>query len=299
MATENTIIPTQNVPAAKKIGRIKGGYMIAIESVKILSRNKSIMLFPLLALISGLLVAAVFAVGYLVIYGGTEGALEGMNETSRQAIFYAALFVFYVIASFITAFFEIGLVTMVSGQIRGRKVTFSEGMRAASARTGKILFWSLTAATVGVVLQLISDKSKMAGKIVSSLIGFAWGVATFFIVPVLALENETVIGSIKRSGGIFKNKWGEAIIANFSTGLFFSAILILGLVVFLVFAFLVAPATPVLVVSAGALVVFILTVIIASQAVEGIYRTIIYEYAANNVIYSGFPQELVVNAIKK
>ena len=57
------------------------------------------------------------------------------------------------------------------------------------------------------------------GKIITGLIGIAWSIATFFVVPVIAYENMGPIDAFKRSVQIMKDKWGEKLGSTFSFGL--------------------------------------------------------------------------------
>jgi len=272
--------------------------MVAIESFKMLGKNKSIMMFPLLSMVFELLAVAVFLAGYFYVYGFGQEAIDALEKPGSSVLMYVFLFIFYIVGVFIVSFFQAGLVAVVSGQINGKKLSFNDGMNVAVAHSGKIFFWSFISATVGVVLQVIADKFKFIGRLVSNILGFAWNIITFFIVPVLVLENETVGGSIKRSGSVFKNKWGETLIANFSTGFFFGMMMVLGVVAFFVFVFLVGPETGLLIALAVALAFFMLAVAVMSAAVEGIYRVVIYEYAAHDKLPESFRRELIVDAIK-
>jgi len=90
---------------------------------------------------------------------------------------------------------------------------------AAWARIGAILMWGLVAGTVGMILKAIQERSEWIGKIVAGLLGAAWSLATFFVVPVLVLERKPVGGSFKRSWGLVKEAWGEAVIGGGGIGL--------------------------------------------------------------------------------
>lgn len=298
METNNLNTGVASPAAPEKIGKIRGGYMVVAESFKLLGRNKSIMMFPLAALAVELLAVAAVLAGYFSVFGFNEEAFKKLENPDYSGIMYLCLFIFYIVSIFIASYFQAGLVAAVSGQINGKKLGFNDGMKVAAAHFWKIFFWSAIAATAGVILQFIASKFKYMGRIVASLLGAAWDIITFFIVPVLVLENDSVGQSIKRSGLIFKNKWGQTLIANFSTGLFFGFLMVLGFVaVFLAIIF--GGGNPVLLVSAlVALVIYLLAVIVMSTAIEGIYRVVLYEYAAHEKLPESFNQGLIVNAIK-
>jgi hypothetical protein len=98
-------------------------------------------------------------------------------------------------------------------RLRGGDPTVGSALSAAARRLGPILMWALVAATVGTILRSIQQPVGFVGKIVVALAGAAWSLATFFIVPVLVLEERSVADSFKRSVSIFKTTWGESTVA--------------------------------------------------------------------------------------
>lgn len=298
----NTQNPVPVQPAQpiqlKKIGRVKGGYLIASGSFKILEKNKSIMLFPLLALLIDLMIIGVCVASYF--YSAATGAIDPSadQESYNNAYYYVGYFLFYVVTVFIASFFQAGMVAMVNAHLNGHKISFGQGITAASKISGKILCWSVVAATIGVILNMIAERFKLVGRIVAKILGATWDIVTFFIVPVLVLEKETVGSSIKRSAMIFKSKWGETIIATFSVSLFFMLAILGVFCMMLVFFFLTQPSTPVILISAGLFLLFLVAVIIASMAIEGIYRTVLYDYAVNGRIAPAFEPQLITDAVK-
>src|SRR3977135_4231507 len=83
----------------------------------------------------------------------------------------------------------------------------------------RILMWAVVASTVGIVLQMIEERSSWLGKIVSGMLGVAWAMPTYLMVPVLIFEDDGVFGSIQRSSSLLRETWGEQIISGFGFGL--------------------------------------------------------------------------------
>jgi hypothetical protein len=88
-------------------------------------------------------------------------------------------------------------------------------LKAASRGTRTILVWSLIAATVGVVIQRLEQRSAWS----STLLSAGWAALTFFIVPVIALEETSIKGMFKRSAEIFRQRWGETAVGVAGTGI--------------------------------------------------------------------------------
>jgi len=130
------------------------------------------------------------------------------------------IFAFYVISYFLIIFFNVGLVYCVKRIFEGTPTSFKEGFKYATTRTVTIFMWAILAGTVGFILKMLQERGGAIGNIVSGLVGIAWSVATFFVVPVLAYEDVNPIDAIKRSGSIIREQWGEALGANFGFGIF-------------------------------------------------------------------------------
>ena len=103
-------------------------------------------------------------------------------------------------------------------RLRGGDPTVSDGIKIATKNFVSILGYALIAATVGMILRWLSERSKGLGRFVISLIGMAWNVGTYLVVPVLAVEGVGPIEAIKRSVSYLKKTWGEQIIGNVGIG---------------------------------------------------------------------------------
>lgn len=307
--------PTPAVPgmvSPKPMGRFRASYLLATESLELLRKDKEIMLFPILSFFASItLLAIVAAIVFFGMFQGDLAALEqamasaeGEAQTPPPYGAYAAMFAYYIVAVFITVFFEFGIVTIVHARIQGNDLSFGAGLRAASQNAGKIFVWSCVTATVGVILQFIADRVKLLGKIVVSLFGAAWNILTFFIVPVLALENVGIKDSIKHSGQTFKKTWGETLIVNISAGLFLGIValttlfLLIAVGIGLAVAFEGA-AVAIAVVTAIVAVIFMIFFAIVSATLSVVFKVVLYEYAKTGRAVAGFSPELLLSAVGK
>ena len=126
-------------------------------------------------------------------------------RTIPTAYFYLFSFIYYLITYFVVSFFSAVMATCVSIRMKGDNPTLNDGIKNASAHVGALFLWSILSATVGLVLRIIFERSALLGKIVVWIVGALWSLATFFIIPVLVLENLSVGKGIKRSKEIFEN----------------------------------------------------------------------------------------------
>ncbi len=92
------------------------------------------------------------------------------------------------VSTFIAIFFNVALAACAARSLRGEDTKVGEGLSAAMRRIGPILGWTLVAGTVGLILRILEDRFPIAGRIAVWIAGAAWAVATFFVIPVIALE---------------------------------------------------------------------------------------------------------------
>lgn len=203
------------------IKRISRGLGLVGSSWRILNSDKELLLLPSMSFV------AMLAVGGAIVGGAhAAGAFE---EGGPQALIYMTLFAVYFRSTFLGVFFNAAGVAAAMQRLEGGDPTVGSGLRAAWGKVGKILVWALVGATVGVILRAIESKADWVGDIVVRILGVAWGVVTFFVVPVLLFEPRDVGGAIKRSSGIVKERWGEKVTGNVSIqlALFVSALPVL------------------------------------------------------------------------
>ena len=95
----------------------------------------------------------------------------------------------------------------------------ADGLGAANSRLPQIFAWSLVSATVGVLLKLLENVHEKLGEIISMVLGTAWTIMTFFVVPVLVVEKVGPFEAISRSTAILRKAWGEALVSHWGIGL--------------------------------------------------------------------------------
>ena len=144
--------------------------------------------------------------------------------------------------TFITVFFNVGFLKMVEADLRGESPTVGYGLRAARARGRQILGWAILSAAVGALFRALEQLPVVggwAGQALSLIGGLAWSLATFFIVPVLALEGLGPVASMRRSASVFRSSWGETVTGDVAIGFIAAFLFVPGVFgfVFAAFAF--------------------------------------------------------------
>ncbi|MBA4384848.1 MAG: hypothetical protein C0410_08935 [Anaerolinea sp.] len=275
---------------------IGNSWSLIKSSAKVLEADRELIIFPILSGIAVLLLMAVFFVPMLLVGYFGRVANQGM-----QVVDYLILFLFYLIQYLFIFFCNTALVGAAMIRIRGGDPTIRDGLKIASDRFISIFLYALIASTVGMLLSLIKEKGSTISKIVVSLIGFVWNVATFLVVPVLAVEDVGPIEAIKRSVGYLKKTWGEQLVGSFSIGLIFNLlifVLIIG-AVGVIFMLISAGAQAWAIVAAAIVaILFILGISLVNATLTGIYTASVYQYASTGDAGSFFETDAVQNAFQ-
>src|SRR5882724_10286722 len=98
---------------------------------------------------------------------------------------YMGMFLFYLANYFVVIFFNTALIHAATIRLRGGDPTLSDGLGFAWENVGRILQWAAVAATVGMILRAIEERVGWLGRFIIALVGAAWTVATYFVIPVI------------------------------------------------------------------------------------------------------------------
>lgn len=265
--------------------RLSNGWTITKSSFAILSKNKQLLIFPVLSGVSIVLIIASIVVPVMASAGWD---VDNINiNFDNEAVPYLFTFLFYIINYFVVVFFNMALVHCTRLYLQGEEATVMAGIKFSVSRIGVIFSWAIFAATVGTILKAIQENSGWLGKILASVLGLVWGITTFFVVPIIAYENLGPIKAFKRSSSMMKEKWGESLGSTFSLGLiqFFGTLLII-----IVFGLIAAYIHPVLGIGLGIVALFIMYTI--TSAVETVFISMVYQNINGNV-EEHFNQQLI------
>jgi hypothetical protein len=144
--------------------------------------------------------------------------------------------------------------------------------------------------TVNLIIRAIESRfDGVGGAIVGALGGMAWALVTFLAVPVIAFEGTGPWATLKRSSGLFRERWGQQIGGLAVTSGLVAIIGILPGVVLVVLGIYALP-------SAGGialLIIGILIIAIASvigSALSQILAVALYRFAADGVAVGPFTE---------
>ena len=275
--------------------RISRSWALVKASCAVLAANKRLMLFPVLSALCTLIVLASFLVPAFA-----SGMLTQFDRGHLRPATAALLFGFYLVQYFIIIFFNTALVGAALVHLRGGNPTLGDGLRIATSKLPVILGYALIMATVGMVLRAIEQRAGFIGQWIVGLIGAAWSLATFLVVPVLASQDIGPVDAVQRSVMLLKRTWGENLAGNAGIGVAFG--LVMMLVVLLGVALIAAAASTHSMVAIGVvaslLVLAVLLLAVVQSALHGIYAAAVYRYAEEGDAGAGFETALVAQAFR-
>lgn len=278
--------------------RLFNSWQLVKASAAVLRADRELLLFPVYSAVLSVILVCTFAVPAML-----SGAFHvGPGDTlSMPPAGYALVFLFYVAQYFVIFFCNTALVGAAMIRLRGGDPTVSDGFDIAWSRAGDILGYAVLAATVGMVLRAISERSGLIGRLVVSFVGIGWNLATFLAVPVLVMEEVGPLGAVRQSAEYLKSTWGEQIVGTAGIGLVFGLISLAPFAAgALVFAEAIRQQSTVLAVGAVLGVGLALVAIgLVSSALGAIYSAALYRYAAEGEVGTFFTPDILRGAFRR
>ncbi len=269
-----------------RVGRIRRGWELTKTSWGVLRSDRSLAAFPVLGGASALLLAAAF---------GLPAALLFNDNSNVLAVILAAIGIYLV--SYAAVFFNVALAGAAAQVLDGKDATVASGVAVARTRLPAIAGWALMIASVNIVIRALQERLGPVGDLILGGIAVAWGLVTFLAVPVIALENTGPIETLRRSAGIFRERWGEQVTGQFSIGgivllfTFLPAIALVGI------GYAVGNGVLLGVLIAVAVVLVIVGAIV-STALSQIFAVALYRYAVGQGATGAFTEDVLASAVR-
>jgi hypothetical protein len=280
--------------------RISNSFALARSSWQVLRTDKQLIVFPIVSGIGCLLVLLSFALPFIA-HPDWLNFLDGKaNNAERVPLWiYPVVFAYYFLNYFVIVFCNAALISCAIVRFNGETPTVGDGFRAAASRLPQILAWSLVSATVGLILKGIENANEKAGQFISAILGTAWTILTYFVVPVLVVERAGPVTAIRRSMSILRKTWGEALVGNWGIGLFVFLLMLPGFLLFVLAAaaFAASAAAGIALIVLG--VLYLALASAAGSALHGIYLGALYQFAAFNRVPEGFDRHTIERAFRR
>ena len=236
-----------------------------------LKADKELMLLPVISGIASVIVGATFIIP-IVVAGNVTGASI------------ALLAVMYFVLAYITIFFNAALISAANERLEGGDPTIGSAIRGAARHAGKMVPWALLSAVVSVILRAIEERVGLIGKIVIALVGMAWTVITFLVLPIIVVEGLGAGRALKKSASLVRSTWGENLAGHIGLGIV-GFLLFIPSIVLVVGGLASAGGAGGVAIGIGILWGIVVTVVMT--ALTGIYQTALYRFAVSAPVPSG------------
>jgi hypothetical protein len=180
--------------------RLSAGWLLVKTSARVIENDRSLLVFPMLSVACSV-VTLIFFVNQVLFFGVVHGS----------PVIVVPLVVLAVYAvTFLGIFFNVALAAAADLSLSGEDTSLSDGLDVAWCRLGSIARWALVALAVGFFFSLIESSGGIA-RWLGRAGQAAWSAATFFVIPVIALEDASASEARQRSTTIVKRCWAEEV----------------------------------------------------------------------------------------
>lgn len=177
-------------------------WQFLVQCFRFFSQNKDLLFFPVVSIIlSGLLLFILFAGGLLEI-----GVLSSFGK-EHPSFSLLAVIVLYFLFSFIIIYFNASLIACAVERLQGKSASVGDGLELAAKHWWPLLQWTLLSTSVGFLLRILERSHSMIEELLAGLLGIAWTISTYFVIPIMVFENVGPFQAIKRGFSIFGRGW--------------------------------------------------------------------------------------------
>jgi hypothetical protein len=204
---------------------------------------------------------------------------------------------YYCLSVMITAV-AVGVAGLVADTLESRPVTPATGWRVIVRRRGPIAGWALVDLAVGVPSRAIG--SWTVDQLGVLLIGFGWGLLSFFAIPTIALTGARPLATARQSLRLVRSRWGDAVYNT--VYLWLRGVVVFGLPAAVAVVAGVLLIRRGAVISGGALfaagVTGLALAYLLIQTARAVLTVVLYRFAESGTIYDAFPAELLERGLR-
>ena len=269
------------------MGRIKRGWRLSKQSWAVVKSDKSLLAFPIISVVAAIVTMIIF------FGGGAAVAVAIDSPWGALPLVIVGVYLLTVVG----VFASVALASCATEALEGRDTTVAQGISAARGRMKLIFAWAAVALFVGILISAIQSLlQQVAGGVVSAIVGglagFAWAVATFFVIPVIAIDGLGPKEALKTSAHVVKERWGEGVVGSSAIGLITFFVAMLPAIAMMVLGFVLLGSSAVgggLLIAVGVLVFVI--ALLFQTTLMAVFRVALYRYATDDKVLGGFDRE--------
>ena len=274
------------------MGKFANSKALAGASFGVLKSEKKLAAIPAVSAITCGIIAVAVGGGVVLTADFIANPAPGQDDFSLTPASWAIGIVGLFIIGLVSQMFAATLIAAANERLDGGSFTMGQAFSKATTRTPSILGWSAINSTVGLVLQAIRDKAGFLGDLAAGLIGAAWNVVTWLVLPIIIIEGIGPIAAIKKSANLLKSTWGENLFAQAGIGLIGFLLMLPGILIFGGLSFVLP------IVGIPLLFIWVIVISCLMSALGAIYRTALYRFAVGLPNGDVFTQEELSGAFK-
>jgi hypothetical protein len=268
-------------------GKIANGLELTKQCWHALKSNPQLLWFPV---ISGMGLIAVTVVSVGVGAGAAAGVFAANAQNDSTVVWVVSavwLFIYYLLAYTAIIYSNTALVAAAMRLVRGESAGVRDGLAVANKRFGRIVFYAVISATIGVFAKSARGNTNSLGGIALAIAGGlvqgAWTLVVFFALPVMVAEDTSIRDTFAHSLALFKKTWGEGFTGRATIGL---VGLVGGIVVLLLGGAVIALGlftnlVPVAILGVIVIVLGLASLALLDGAINGVLQASLYQYAVS------------------
>ena len=313
---------TNEENAMNQMSKFRRSWLLFKSSLSIIGRNKQLLVFPVLIFTLTCVIVLFFLAPVLLrptgysftqaehweaignsLFTHADAPAEGQGaEIGFTPVAIAYLVFLYFVAMFLATFFNVAFYNEILAALSGQPVSIGRGLKFAGTRLKAVLMWTLFAGLVGLIIKAIEQRLELVGRLIARFLGLAWSIAAVFVIPIIVREeqNANPVNLLRRSAGILKRTWGEALIGYVGLS-FANALIAIGSFLLLIGAVVASIALNNFWILALVGVCWLLAMFAWSyltSVASQVYKGALYLYAAEGVIPEPYNREMLDQAWK-
>lgn len=169
---------------------VKAGWTLARAVRSMVSRNRSLLAYPVLSAVTGIVLFGITLLGAFFMPVNIE--LQW-----REIIGFVAG---YLLTAFVSTYFLVAMLIEFRSGVSGAHIDMSEALARTRPYAGKIFMWAVFYTALVMILRALESRSRGLASVVIGVAGsIAITVATFFAVPAILEKKLGPVGAVRES----------------------------------------------------------------------------------------------------
>jgi hypothetical protein len=239
------------------------------------------------------------AIGIVLVLSaaGAVTAVLLRREAGPVGYVLVGLAAYYCLSVLVTAV-AVGVAGLVADILEARPVTRATGWQVIARRRRSIAGWALIDLAAGVPSRAVG--SWTVDQLTVLLIGFGWGLVSFFAIPTIALTGAGPLATARHSLRLVRSRWGDAVYST--VYLWVRAVVVFGLPAAAAVILGVLLIRHGAVITGGALfatgVTGLALAYLLIQTARAVLTVVLYRFAESGTVYDAFPADLLDRGLR-